>query len=169
MYEVAMKFLQGLLVFALGLGIAILLKLFLRALPIPPELVKWINTAIFCVIGYACGYQNRSFGKMNAVNVVIGMFIVISMSIFLYLFNSMLGYSEFVNKLSEEFSNPESVANNFLNQKVGQSGVLGFYIYSVVGEGKNWFVKAILWLIQLWFFALSLFWASLGWLVGKEQ
>jgi len=156
-----MKFLQSVLVFALGLGMAILLKMLLRAFSLPHELVAWINTVIFCVIGFACGYQSRNFGRTNTI------IMVVAMSVFFYLFGSMLGYSELVEKLSAQHNHPERVADAFLKSKVGTSGVWGFYVYSAVGEAKNWFGKLILWLVQLWFFGLSLFWAFIGWSVGE--
>lgn len=155
------KFLQSLLVFALGLGVAILLKMLLREFSLPHELVAWINTGIFCVIGFACGYQSRNFGQTNTI------IMMVAMSIFFYLFGSMLGYSELVEKLSAQHNHPEQVADAFLQSQVGASGVWGFYVYSAVGEAKNWLGKLILWLVQLWFFGLSLFWAFVGCSVGE--
>lgn len=158
-----MKFVQSLFVFALGLGVAILLKMLLSSFSLPRELVAWINTGIFCVIGFACGYQCRHFGQTNTI------IMVLAMSVFLYLFSSILGYYELVDALSARHNNPEQVADAFLQSKVGASGVWGFYVYRVVGEAKNWFGKLILWLVQLWFFGLSLFWAFVGWAIAKDQ
>ncbi|MCW6034996.1 hypothetical protein K4A83_01735 [Spirulina subsalsa FACHB-351] len=158
-----MKFLQSLFVFALGLGIAILLKMVLREFELAQDIIAWINTVIFVVIGFACGYQCRCFGETNTV------IMVLAMSVFLYLFSSILGYYQLVDALSLQHNNPEQVADAFLKSKVGSSGVWGFYVYGVIGQATHWLGKLILWAIQLWFFGLSLFWAFLGWALAKDM